>query len=60
MVLVLTVPLETPVICCLRHLANHRLMLAGRVCPNQASPHLTVNLSLGFQPLAMSKGEGRA
>lgn len=59
-VLVLTVALETPVICRLHHLASHRLKLAGRVCPSQASPHLTVNLSVGFQPLAMSKGEGWA
>lgn len=59
MVPVLTA-LETPVICRLRHLASHRLMLAGGVCPTQTFPHLTLNLSLGCQPLAGSEGEGPA
>lgn len=52
--------LETPVICRLRHLANHRLMLAGGVRRGQAFPHLTLDLSLGCGPLAGSKGEGPA
>lgn len=60
MVPVLTVALETPVICRLRRLANRRLMTAGGVCPSQASPHLTLTLSLGCQPLAGSDGEGPA
>lgn len=48
MVPVLTA-LETPVICRLRHLASHRLMPAGGVCPTQTFPHLTLDLSLGCQ-----------
>lgn len=59
MVPVLTLALQTAVICRLRHQTNHRLMPAGGVGPSRASPHLArVDLNPGCQPLVRYEEEG--